>query len=343
MTAPLAHENSLLTTARDDAPAASEATLPEGWLAVESLDIDAQGIARRPDAKSSSSKALCPLKWSAPACTARRTIGKRASSPPSTANPRSACARAARISACTRRLRWLQDAAPARERPGGDQATCAGGQPLAPGQGQGADHAAAHRRAGLGLPLPRAPVGAFCAQERRGADRFSRAQEPLRGRHAGLPCAAAACECDVGAAAWADLRHGRARNLPADRTGLWRRRDRPGAAPSGAAVGRRPHPSACLRCPARCAVVAAIQRAGHREAARRGRPPVVVWFARFRHHHAVQTHRFHPGQSAHQPRAGLTRLAPARCTETRARDRLVLWAGQFHLADRHAGGRSAGD
>jgi 23S rRNA (uracil1939-C5)-methyltransferase len=38
-------------TARDDAPAASEATLPEGWLAVESLDIDAQGIARRPDGK----------------------------------------------------------------------------------------------------------------------------------------------------------------------------------------------------------------------------------------------------------------------------------------------------
>jgi 23S rRNA (uracil1939-C5)-methyltransferase len=51
MTAPLAHENSLLTTARDDAPAAPEATLPEGWLAVESLDIDAQGIARRPDGK----------------------------------------------------------------------------------------------------------------------------------------------------------------------------------------------------------------------------------------------------------------------------------------------------
>jgi 23S rRNA (uracil1939-C5)-methyltransferase len=51
MTAPLAHENSLLTTAREGAPAASEATLPDGWLAVESLDIDAQGIARRPDGK----------------------------------------------------------------------------------------------------------------------------------------------------------------------------------------------------------------------------------------------------------------------------------------------------
>ncbi|MDG5975654.1 23S rRNA m(5)U1939 methyltransferase [Hydrogenophaga taeniospiralis CCUG 15921] len=51
MTAPLAHENSLLTTARDDAPATANASLPEGWLAVESLDIDAQGIARRPDGK----------------------------------------------------------------------------------------------------------------------------------------------------------------------------------------------------------------------------------------------------------------------------------------------------
>ncbi len=51
MTAPLADENSLLTTARDDAPAAAAASLPEGWLAVESLDIDAQGIARRPDGK----------------------------------------------------------------------------------------------------------------------------------------------------------------------------------------------------------------------------------------------------------------------------------------------------
>ena len=51
MTAPLAHENSLLTTARDDAPAAADASLPEGWLPVESLDIDAQGIARRPDGK----------------------------------------------------------------------------------------------------------------------------------------------------------------------------------------------------------------------------------------------------------------------------------------------------
>ena len=51
MTSPLAHDNSLLTNARDDAPHAPHAALPDGWLAVESLDIDAQGIARRPDGK----------------------------------------------------------------------------------------------------------------------------------------------------------------------------------------------------------------------------------------------------------------------------------------------------
>ena len=51
MTSPQAHDNSLLTNARDDAPHAPHAALPDGWLAVESLDIDAQGIARRPDGK----------------------------------------------------------------------------------------------------------------------------------------------------------------------------------------------------------------------------------------------------------------------------------------------------
>ncbi|MDO9434494.1 23S rRNA (uracil(1939)-C(5))-methyltransferase RlmD [Hydrogenophaga sp.] len=52
MTASTAHENSLLTTASNSAPDTTSApTLPDGWLAVESLDIDAQGIARRPDGK----------------------------------------------------------------------------------------------------------------------------------------------------------------------------------------------------------------------------------------------------------------------------------------------------
>ena len=50
-----AHENSLATTA-SEIPAHTAAPierpeLPEGWLAVESMDIDAQGIAHRPDGK----------------------------------------------------------------------------------------------------------------------------------------------------------------------------------------------------------------------------------------------------------------------------------------------------
>ena len=53
MSASDSHENSLATTAspnlNPDAPGANE--LPDGWLAVESMDIDAQGIARRPDGK----------------------------------------------------------------------------------------------------------------------------------------------------------------------------------------------------------------------------------------------------------------------------------------------------
>ena len=51
MTASTLHENSLLTTASATAHDAPESPLPDGWLAVESLDIDAQGIARRPDGK----------------------------------------------------------------------------------------------------------------------------------------------------------------------------------------------------------------------------------------------------------------------------------------------------
>ncbi|MGV3728497.1 23S rRNA (uracil(1939)-C(5))-methyltransferase RlmD [Hydrogenophaga sp.] len=50
-TASTLHENSLLTTASAAAHDTPETPLPDGWLAVESLDIDAQGIARRPDGK----------------------------------------------------------------------------------------------------------------------------------------------------------------------------------------------------------------------------------------------------------------------------------------------------
>ena len=53
MSASKTHENSLATTASDNpnTPADSTPVLPDGWLAVESMDIDAQGIAHRPDGK----------------------------------------------------------------------------------------------------------------------------------------------------------------------------------------------------------------------------------------------------------------------------------------------------
>jgi 23S rRNA (uracil1939-C5)-methyltransferase len=51
MSASDSHENSLATTAHSSQAESEPAALPEGWLAVESMDIDAQGIARRPDGK----------------------------------------------------------------------------------------------------------------------------------------------------------------------------------------------------------------------------------------------------------------------------------------------------
>jgi 23S rRNA (uracil1939-C5)-methyltransferase len=51
MSSSISHENSLATTASEQPDTAIESTLPDGWLAVESMDIDAQGIAHRPDGK----------------------------------------------------------------------------------------------------------------------------------------------------------------------------------------------------------------------------------------------------------------------------------------------------
>ena len=51
MSSSTAHENSLATTASETPHQPPAADLPEGWLTVESMDIDAQGIAHRPDGK----------------------------------------------------------------------------------------------------------------------------------------------------------------------------------------------------------------------------------------------------------------------------------------------------
>jgi 23S rRNA (uracil1939-C5)-methyltransferase len=51
MSASDTHENSLATTAHSTHAGPTADVLPEGWVVVESMDIDAQGIARRPDGK----------------------------------------------------------------------------------------------------------------------------------------------------------------------------------------------------------------------------------------------------------------------------------------------------
>ena len=51
MSSPTSSEKNVLTYAQDQLPDPNAAVLPDGWLAVESLDIEAQGIAHRPDGK----------------------------------------------------------------------------------------------------------------------------------------------------------------------------------------------------------------------------------------------------------------------------------------------------
>jgi hypothetical protein len=230
-----------------------------------------------PMARWCSSKARCRSRWSASTCTARRTTGRRAPSRPSTRSPRSGCAPAARISACTpapaaaarcstctRPRRWPSSSACWRTT-SGTWPRCAR-NPAAPDRG-----------ADLGLPLPRAPVGALRAQEGRGAGGLSRAQEPLRGRHARMPGAAAPRRRHADAAARADLQHGRARDLPQielaggdDVTALVLRHLEPLS--EGDLARCAPLPGAIRR-----AVVAAAQGPGHGAPAGRRGPPALAY------------------------------------------------------------------
>ena len=65
--------------------------------------------------------------------------------------------------------------------------------------------------------------------------------------------------------------------------------------------------------------------------------------ARVRHPDAVPADRLHPGQSRHQPGPGVARRAPARARAGRAGDRLVLRPRQLHPAAGDAGGVGPGD
>ena len=158
-----------------------------------------------------------------------------------------------------------------------------------------------------------------------------------------MPCAAAACQRYVDAAARTHRRYASARDLAANRAGLrrhTRRRlagcDGHGAAPHGALERRRPGAPAqfCGRA-AGAAVVAAIERAGDRQAVgpfEGGRASTGLQLARLRREHAFQANRFHTGQPFHQPRVGSAGFAPAGGGAARTRDRLVLRPGQLHAA-----------
>ena len=146
-----------------------------------------------------------------------------------------------------------------------------------------------------------------------GAGRLSRAQVALRGRHDGLPGAAAAGQRDAAAAARADRRR-------------WTQRDR--LPQIELAMGDdvialvlrhlEPLPDADL---ARLRAFAAahgvqwwLQPKGPDTVHRldEGGPELAYALPEFGVHDAVQADRLHPGQPAHQPGAGAACAAPAR-------------------------------
>jgi hypothetical protein len=161
----------------------NNAGLPDGWLHVDALDIDAQGVARKPDGKVVFIEGALPFEVVTANVNRKKNNWEQATlTVRFTANRRSACSRLPALWPARGRLRWLQDAAPAcgaqvavKQRVLEDNLWHLGKVK--------AQRAAAHRGAGLGLPLPGAAVGAPCAQEGRGAGGLSRAQEPLCGRH----------------------------------------------------------------------------------------------------------------------------------------------------------------
>jgi 23S rRNA (uracil1939-C5)-methyltransferase len=141
---------------------------------VESLDIDAQGVAHKPDGKVVFIEGALPFEWSAPTSTATRTTGSRARSPRFTAQS-------------------SQRVQPGCPHFGLHEGACGGckmqhlhvGAQVAVkqrvlednlwhlGKVKAGNSSASDRGAGLGLPLPGPPVGAPCAQEGRGAGGFS--------------------------------------------------------------------------------------------------------------------------------------------------------------------------
>lgn len=56
---------------------ADQPDLPEGWLAVQSMDLDAQGVARKPDGKVVFIDGALPFEWVSANTHRKRTTGNR--------------------------------------------------------------------------------------------------------------------------------------------------------------------------------------------------------------------------------------------------------------------------
>ena len=242
-----------------------------------------------------------------------------------------------------RRLRRLHAAARAPGAAGRGQAARARGRarahrPRAPGAS-----AAADRRPGVGLPVPRAAVGAPRREEGRRAGRLPRAQVELRRRHDRVPRAAArssrAC-CRRCARSSARCRSAtgcrRSRSPSASADGAHRRLRARAAHPRAADARGR---GAARRVRRRdTASSSGCRRAAPRPSCRsiRRTRRSRTTLPEFAVDDAVRAHRVHAGQQRDQPRAGAARDGAARAAAGRARRRLLLRPRQLHAADRAA-------
>ena len=207
-------------------------TSTDEWLRIESLDLEAQGVAHNAEGK------VVFVEDALAGEEVQVAVRRRKNNWEQARWWRCAAERAAGRAAlpALRRLRRLHDAAPARRRAGGDQAARARGRALAPRQGPARAGAAADRRAGLGLPAAGAALGASRREEGHGAGRLPRAQVELRRRHPQLRRPAAARQRPAAAAARAGRRDASARPPAADRAGGRRHDHGAGAAPPRAAA-----------------------------------------------------------------------------------------------------------
>ena len=191
----------------------------------------------------------------------------------------------------------MLDAAHRRAGASRGQAARARRRALAHRSGSSRDDAAAAARARMGIPPPRAHVGALGGEEGRVPGRISRTQVELRHRDDELRGAAAESVGPDPAAAHA-RRHPRHAGVhSADRSSRRRCADGARAARARSGRGGGPRTPQALRGGPRRAAVAAARRARLGASVLAGRSTGPVLHApRIRASHRVRPHRLHPGQ-----------------------------------------------